>query len=201
MILINYANIYVNLKNIKGQKKSSFQYSQFKNYYIDSSNEKLSRLIVPYNWSPDKKISLSLFHKVDSCTQAHTWEARVYNEKKKYWHIIAVLSSVNSSTIVKDWYSALANSDPNSGNVERKAIFSNQIAWMATGKKRKITQARFGHDMKGKFERKDYGAGAETDAFWLTTGGFSHSQASFGKIYETKNKSISATDEKILAVF
>ncbi len=194
--------LYMTWKNIKGNKKPNLQYSQFKNYFIDSTNKKLSRIIVPYNWAPDQNISLSLFHKVDSCTKADTWEARVYNEKKKKWHTIAIINTGNTSTLVKDWYSAVANSDPNTGNVERKAIFSDPIVWLSSGKNKNITQARFGHDMKGKSERKDYGAGVETDVFWLSTGGFSHSQATFGKIYETKYKSnTAAIDEKFLAVF
>lgn len=193
--------LYVTWKNVKGHQKPKLQYSQFKNYFIDSSNDKMSQMIIPYNWAPDQVISLALFNKVDSCTKAHTWEARVYNEKKKKWHIIAIVNTGNSSGIVKDWYSAVANSDPNTGNVEHKAIFSNPIAWVNSGKKRKITKARFGHDMKGKTERKDYGAGVETDMFWLSTGGFSHSQATFGKIYETQNKANTVIDEKFLAVF
>ena len=72
---------------------------------------------------------------------------------------------------------------------------------VSNGKKKKITQARFGHDMKGKVERKDYGAGVETDTFWLSTGGFSYSQATFGKIYETKSKVNSVIDERFSASF
>ena len=193
--------LYVTWKNVKGYVKPTFQYSQFKNYSIDSSMEKMSRFIVPYNWAPDQVISLSLVHKVDSCTLAESWEARIYNEKKKKWNTIAVLSGGNTSGLVKDWYSAVANSDPNTGNVEHKEIFSNPVAWLSNGKKKKITQARFGHDMKGKVERKDYGAGVETDTFWLSTGGFSYSQATFGKIYETKSKVNSVIDERFSASF
>jgi len=193
--------LYMTWKNIRGYDKPEFEYSQFKSFLIDTSNEKLNRLIVPYNWSANQLISLSLVHKVDSCTQEHSWEARIYNDKKKKWHTIAILNGGNTHQLVKDWYSAISNSDPNTGNVEHKALFSNPVAIFTSGKKRKITQARFGHDIKGKSERKDYGAGVDSDSFWLSTGGFSFPQATFGKIYEMKARSTSALDDRILASY
>ena len=193
--------LYMTWKNVKGYSKPNLLYSQFKNFTIDSTSDKIIRLIVPYNWSADQEVTLSLVHKIDSCTQEHTWEAKVYNDKKKKWNTLAIINGGNTHTLVKDWYSAIANSDPNTGNVEHKALFSNPVALLANGKKKKMLQARFGHDMKGKSERLDYGAGVEGEIFWLSTGGFSYSQATFGKIYEIKPKTISALDEKILASF
>lgn len=193
--------IFMSWKNVKGYKKPSFKYSQFKNFQIDSSNEKISRIIIPYNWMPDQPISFSLIQTVDTCTEEHLWEARVYNDKKKKWHTICIIDGGNTHTLIKNWYSAVINSDPNTGNVEHKALFSNPVAITSGGKKYKLTQARFGHDIKGKCERKDYGAGAENDAFWLSTGGFSFPQATYGRVYEVKSKNNINLDDKILASF
>lgn len=193
--------LYVTWKNIKGCTKPSLQYSQFKNYFIDSSSDKTTRLVIPYNWSADQVVTLSMVHKMDSCSQEHTWEAKIYNDKKKRWNTLAIINGGNTHNVIKDWYSAVANSDPNTGNVEHKALFSNPVVVFANGKKKKISQARFGHDMKGKSERLDYGAGVDNELFWLSTGGFSYSQATFGKVYEIKPKAVSILDEKILASF
>jgi|GEM_PF-1483515 hypothetical protein len=193
--------IYMSWKNIAGYSKPNFKFSQFKNFQIDSSNEKITRLIIPYNWSPDQPLSFSLIQTKDSCTQEYNWEARIYNERKKRWHTICIVNGGNTHQLVKNWYSAIINSDPNTGNVEHKALFSNPIAISSDGRKVKLSQARFGHDLKGKTERCDYGAGIENDSFWLSTGGFSFPQATYGRIYEIKSRTDSHLDDKMFASY
>ncbi len=193
--------IYMSWKNVKGYDTPQFRYSQFKNYLIDSSSEKFTRLIIPYNWSPDHPVAFSLTHQLDTCTGEQFWEAQVFNDKKKKWHTIGVVNGGNTIDLVKDWNSTIANSDPNTGNVEHKALFSNQYFILADGSKFKVNKARFGHDIKGKKERKDYGAGIVNNSFWLSTGGFSFPQATYGRVYELKGKSAATSDETFLASF
>ena len=193
--------IYLSWKKVKGYEIPQFQYSQFKSFFIDSSNEKVNRLVIPYNWSPDQPIAFSLSLREDTCTGEHFWEAQVFNDKKKRWHTIGIVSGGKMDNLIKDWNSTIVNSDPNTGHVEHKALFSSQYFILADGSKYQVAKARFGHDVKGKKERKDYGAGIVNNSFWLSTGGFSFSQATYGRIYEVKLKPGVPSNEIFLASF
>lgn len=193
--------IFFTWKNVKGYKKPEFKYSQFQRYQIDSSRIHQTRLMIPYNWSPDQQLSLSLIHHKDSCTKSESWEARVYNEKKKEWHTLGLIAVDESFSPVRDWYSAISNPEASSGYLERKALFSNPIVVLQSGIRKRINQARFGHDTKGKRERCDYGAGSDADTFWLSTGGFSFPQASYGKVYEVKASSGKKYEDRLTASF
>lgn len=180
--------IYVSWRNDQPANKPIFTSSQFKNHIYDTSNVYRSKIMIPYNWEAGKPILFSIIQRQDTCSKTDMWEARIYNDRKQKWYNIATITVKENAVVTKEWYSSLSNTDANSGYVERKAIFNDQIAFLSDRTKEVINSARFMHDKRGKFERKDYGAGCDDNGFWLSTGGFAENKASYGNTYMRKIK-------------
>jgi len=174
--------LFVSWKIYNGVPVSRFVSTQFAWQGIDSSSKKITKSIIPYNWSPNKALPLSLFMEIDSCTHETYWDARVYNTQKKKWYSLTKIRVPKGSMAVKEWYSSIINTEAENGYLERKAFFSKPGYWRGNNYSM-FNKAVFGYGVKGKFERKDYGAGLENNSYWLSTGGFSYPKANYGQVF------------------
>jgi len=176
--------LYVKWKNISGKPCAKFIQSQFQNCKVDTATDKYTKVIIPYNWGVDNELPLTLNIRKDSCNNELCYDAKVYNSKKNQWYLLSEVRIRDGAVAVNDWFSAISNVDETTGYLERKVFFSNPVA-ITKNENAELCKATFGYGTRGKYLRTDYGAGVLQNDFWLSTGGFSHTKASYGEVLQS----------------
>lgn len=96
-----------------------------------------------------------------------------YAPETKQWKLIASWRRPKKATYLTALYSFLENFIPETGNVERRALYSNQWIRDTSGTWTELTQIKFtGDNTARKNYRKDYGGGVSGDSFFLRNCGF-----------------------------
>lgn len=89
------------------------------------------------------------------------------------WKLIASWRRPKKATYLAALYSFLENFMPETGNVERKALYGNQWVRDKAGNWTELTQVKFtGDNTARKNYRKDYGGGVTNETFYLRNCGF-----------------------------
>lgn len=125
-----------------------------------------------YNWKAGTTYGFLLRGIPDG--DAHTiYTAYFYAPEKGAWQLIASFRRPKKATYLKRLHSFLENFVPETGNKERKVLFSNQWARDAKGQWHELNRARFtGDNTAGKKYRMDYAGGLLNGTFYLRNCGF-----------------------------
>lgn len=107
------------------------------------------------------------------------------------WKLIASWKRPKKATYLSSLYSFLENFIPETGNIERRAIYGNQWARDKAGNWIELTQVKFtGDNTARKNFRKDYGGGLIGDAFFLRNCGFFSDFTALDQNFIRPNKKI-----------
>jgi hypothetical protein len=88
------------------------------------------------------------------------------------WMLISSWIAPKEGGHMRGLYSFSENFGGANGQLQRKALYGNQWAQLASGDWIELTKARFSHDPTGKTDRLDRYMGLENGEFFLSQGGF-----------------------------
>lgn len=112
------------------------------------------------------------------------YTAWFYLPKEKHWKLIASFSRPYTSTYLKRLHSFLENFMPNTGNITRKAYYTNQWARTTDGQWHAINKSTFTYDATAKKQyRLDYAGGTEGASFYLQNCGFFDQRTLFQSVF------------------
>lgn len=101
------------------------------------------------------------------------YSAYFYSPETGRWELIAVFRRPKTSGYLSNLYSFLENFLPETGNITRKAYYSNQWICDRHGQWYEISAAEFTADATARKEsRLDYAGGVDNDSFFLKNCGF-----------------------------
>jgi len=107
------------------------------------------------------------------------------------WKLIASWKRPKKATYLSSLYSFLENFIPETGNIERRALYGNQWVRDTAGNWAELTQVKFtGDNTARKNYRKDYGGGLTGDAFYLRNCGFFSDFTTLDQNFTRPNKKI-----------
>ena len=138
-----------------------------------------------WNWSTEKTYRF-LVHALPVNTFT-TYTGYFFDPDKNEWMLISSWKAPKDGKYLNHLYSFIENFDGRNGNLERKAIYSNQWACTAEGEWIELTKASFTHDPTGNKMRLDYGASVDKTGFTLWNGGFKESTAQSGQSFVREN--------------
>ncbi len=125
-----------------------------------------------YGWKAGVRYGF-LLHAVPTAGNHTEYTAYFFDPALHRWALIASFSRPQTSTYIKRPHSFLENFIPETGDTERRVLFSNQWVCDPSGRWAALTRARFtGDNTARKGYRMDYGGGVEGDAFYLRNCGF-----------------------------
>lgn len=112
------------------------------------------------------------------------YTAYFHDPSKNKWDLIAQFRRPKTTTYLKGLYSFLENFIPDTGVLERKALYENQWAYDAAGW-HELTKIIFTADNTARKEnRVDYSGGVENDVFYLKNCGFTNDQVLIDSKFE-----------------
>lgn len=103
------------------------------------------------------------------------------------WRLIASFRRPKTDTWLKGLHSFLENFITDTGNISRKAYYSNQWVYGSSNKWHELTQIKFTADATARKDaRLDYAGGVEEDSFFLKNCGFFSDKVTFDTFFERK---------------
>ncbi len=125
-----------------------------------------------YFWKAGKTYKF-LLKGIPSINNATDFTAYVFAPEIGKWELIASFRRPKTNTYLTRPHSFLENFIPETGNVSRKAFYSNQWIYDTSGIWHEMTIAKFTADATArKGSRLDYSGGSEYDKFYLENCGF-----------------------------
>lgn len=110
------------------------------------------------------------------------------------WMLIASFLRPKTDTWYKRPHSFLENFVPESGHLERTAIYANQWAADADGNWKELTGAKFtGDDIAKRGYRMDYEGGEKSGKFYLRNGGFFNGTIELNSMHQRKSNGVAPT--------
>lgn len=114
-----------------------------------------------------------LLHGKPEAQNATVYTAYFYAPEDQNWRLIASFKRPKTNTYLTDLYSFLENFIPETGNIQRMALYGNQWVADANGRWTELTQITFtGDETARKNFRKDYAGGVDNGRFYLKNCGF-----------------------------
>lgn len=137
-----------------------------------------------YNWKAGETYSFLVTALPDSASQATYYTGYFLVPETKQWKLIACFRAPEDGEPLRHLYSFVENFDGINGQLQRKAVFSNQWVRSAKGEWLPLSKASFSYDATGKAgDRIDYGGGVVDDGFYLWNGGFQKGNVEFGETF------------------
>lgn len=125
-----------------------------------------------YNWQAGTTYKF-LLHGQPARNNYTNYTAYFYNPGTDNWMLIASFSRPQTNTYLKRLHSFLESFIPETGNITRQVLFSNQWIRNPQGQWLELTEARFtGDNTATKNYRMDYAGGLLKGAFYLQNCGF-----------------------------
>ncbi len=125
-----------------------------------------------YPWKAGNTYRFLLRGKPDG-QNATVYTAYFYAPEAPNWRLIASFKRPKTNTYLTDLYSFLENFIPETGNIQRMALYGNQWVADANGQWTELTQITFtGDETARKNFRKDYAGGVDNGRFYLKNCGF-----------------------------
>ena len=125
-----------------------------------------------YNWQTDTRYRF-LLRVTPADNKKTEYTAYFKTPEDQEWQLIASFSRPETSTYVKRPYSFLENFLPRTGDLERKALYTNQWLRDTDGFWHDLTSATFTYDATAeKKSRLDYQGGVENGMYFLRNDGF-----------------------------
>lgn len=126
-----------------------------------------------YNWKAGNRYAFLLHALPDTLHKTTTFTAYFKDLAAGDWQLIASFVRPQSGFGIQRLHSFAENFNPQMGNVERKAFYTNQWIKDEEGNWHELTKALFtGDATANKNYRKDYGGGTQQAFFYLRNGGF-----------------------------
>ena len=135
-----------------------------------------------WNWSTGKKYRFLVHAKPENANTTYT--GYFFDPDKGEWMLISSWIAPKDGKYLNHLYSFIENFWGTNGNLERKALYSNQWVCTSTGEWIELTKATFTHDPTGNKMRLDYGANVDPAGFYLWNGGFKEGTAKSGQSFD-----------------
>ena len=125
-----------------------------------------------YMWKAGQTYSFLLRGQPDGA-EATVYTAWFFAPETRQWKLIASFRRPKKATYLTSLYSFLENFIPETGNIERRALYGNQWVRDTSGKWMELTSIKFtGDNTARKNYRKDYAGGNTDGSFFLRNCGF-----------------------------
>ncbi len=135
-----------------------------------------------YDWKAGKTYKMLVTALIDSTKNATIYTGYFYIPELEKWKLIASFKAPYDGKSLRNLYSFNENFVGVNGQLERKAIFSNQWIQNDNGRWIELTKSTFSYDATGKAgDRIDYGGGVNNNQFYLWNGGFKEANAKLGE--------------------
>jgi len=138
-----------------------------------------------WNWSTGKKYRF-LVHALPE-NSFTTYTGYFFDPERNEWMLISSWKAPKDGKYLSHLYSFIENFGGENGNLERKAIYSNQWIYTTDGEWIELNKASFTHDPTGNKMRLDYGASVDKTGFILWNGGFKEGTAQYGQSFTRVN--------------
>jgi len=138
-----------------------------------------------WNWSTGKKYRF-LVHALPE-NSFTTYTGYFFDPERNEWMLISSWKAPKDGKYLSHLYSFIENFGGENGNLERKAIYSNQWIYTTDGEWIELNKASFTHDPTGNKMRLDYGASVDKTGFILWNGGFKEGTAQYGQSFTREN--------------
>lgn len=137
-----------------------------------------------YNWKAGETYSFLVTALPDSASHATYYTGYFLIPETKQWKLIACFRAPEDGEPLRHLYSFVEDFDGVNGQLQRKAIFSNQWIRSARGEWIPLSKSSFSYDATGKAgDRIDYGGGVVDNGFYLWNGGFQKGNVDFGEMF------------------
>lgn len=137
-----------------------------------------------YNWKAGETYSFLVTALPDSASHTTCYTGYFLLPETRQWKLIACFRAPEDGESLRHLYSFVENFDGINGQLQRKAIFSNQWIRNAKGDWMPLSKASFSYDATGKAgDRIDYGGGVVDKGFYLWNGGFQKGSVEFGETF------------------
>jgi FKBP-type peptidyl-prolyl cis-trans isomerase len=139
-----------------------------------------------YPWKTGQTYRFIVTAVADSASQTTIYTGFFFVPEVQRWKLIASFRAPFDGKNLRNLYSFNENFDGSNGQLQRKALFSNQWVQRENGSWLELAQASFSYDATGKAgDRIDYGGGTTPDGkFYLWNGGFQRADAAYGDIFK-----------------
>lgn len=125
-----------------------------------------------YNWQAGQTYAF-LLHAQSEADGYTAYTAYFRTPNATVWQLIASFKRPKTKTYLKSLHSFLENFEPETGNIQREAGFSNQWVRSNKGQWHELTTMRFtGDNTARKAYRMDYAGGLTNGRFFLRNCGF-----------------------------
>ena len=125
-----------------------------------------------FNWKAETSYKF-LLKGVPSENNSTDYTAYFFDPDTNKWMLIASFRRPFTNRYVTRMYSFLENFIPSTGNIPRKALYSNQWVYTKDNQWHEMTKARFTADATARKEaRMDYAGGVEGSNFFMKNCGF-----------------------------
>ncbi len=143
-----------------------------------------------YNWKAGETYKFLVTATVDSASNSTTYAAYFFIPELGKWKLISCFKAPKDGMPLRQLYSFVENFEGNNGQLYRKAFFGNQWIRRDNSEWVALKESSFSYDATGKAgDRIDYGAGIDSNRFYLWNGGFQSAGTRFGDILTRKPSS------------
>ena len=137
-----------------------------------------------YDWKPGVNYHFLVTALPDSATKLTIYSGYFFIPELHQWKMIASFSAPKDGQYLQHLYSFNENFDGTNGQLQRRAIFSNQWMGKEDGEWMALDKAIFSVDATGKAgDRIDFGAAVKDSGFYLWNGGFNISNTKPGDTF------------------
>lgn len=145
-----------------------------------------------FNWKAEVKYGFLIGAKPTGDGQTD-YTAYFHDPSDNEWHLIAQFRRPKTDTYLTRLYSFLENFIPDTGVLERKALYGNQWAYNASGW-HELNQITFTADNTARKENRfDFSGGVENNQFYLKNCGFTSDIVPFDTRFERSKNEVAPT--------
>ncbi|CAN5560638.1 hypothetical protein BH10BAC3_BH10BAC3_06270 [soil metagenome] len=134
-----------------------------------------------YNWKAGETYKFVVTAATDSASRTTSYAGYFFIPQLQQWKLIACFKAPKDGKPLRSLYSFSENFVGTNGQLIRKAFFGNQWVRGENGEWKELTESKFSYDATGKAgDRIDYGAGTDSNRFYLWHGGFAAANIKYG---------------------